>query len=569
MAIMYPEKPKEFCAASLEGEMFNALAKLPDSYHVFHSFSIVTQANGIIYESETDFVVFHPEKGILCIEAKAGAVQYCDGAWRYANGDLMDHDGPYNQASQNKWKMTKYFKQKGLSSILDRCKLLHAVWFPCRSREYVASLSLPSEADISITLTEESLTNIESDISAIFDLEVPKHIQTSLMGKDIELILNRVLAPSFNLVSIAETQHAHTVHVFKTMQKEQLTLLNYLEEQKTAVINGMAGTGKTVMAIEKARRLASMDERVLFLCYNRFLRDHLDVNYNDKNISYYTIDGFACSMCNTMEPNYSLLREALEKAYESESFPYQHIIIDEGQDFGKKEIADNDIVDLLKMNVNDDDVKGGTFYLFYDRNQMIQSAKLPDYIADADCKLTLYRNCRNTENIAITSMRLLGIPKQPKLFEGATNGENPRMYFASDAESTAQAIRDIATNNPEISEEDIRILTCKTESQSILSPMCSDGCFVDNKISIRFTTCRKFKGLESDVIIVVDANKEFLEGGGEKILYVGTSRARHKLYIICDISKEDSIDYLQSAGIKPSSNPYKKLATSFNAKYTN
>lgn len=481
----------------------------------------------------------------------------------------MDHDGPYNQASQNKWKLSKYFKQKGLSSILDRCKLLHAVWFPCRSREYVASLSLPSEADISITLTEESLTNIESDISAIFDLEVPKHIQTSLMGKDIELILNRVLAPSFNLVSIAETQHAHTVHVFKTMQKEQLTLLNYLEEQKTAVINGMAGTGKTVMAIEKARRLASMDERVLFLCYNRFLRDHLDVSYNDKNISYYTIDGFACSMCNTMEPNYSLLRETLEKAYESESFPYQHIIIDEGQDFGKKEIADNDIIDLLKMNVNDDDIKGGTFYLFYDRNQMIQSAKLPDYIADADCKLTLYRNCRNTENIAITSMRLLGIPKQPKLFEGATKGENPRMYFASDAESTAQAIRDIATNNPEISEEDIRILTCKTESQSILSPMCSDGCFVDNKISIRFTTCRKFKGLESDVIIVVDANKEFLEGGGEKILYVGTSRARHKLYIICDISKEDSIDYLQSAGIKPSSNPYKKLATSFNAKYTN
>lgn len=80
MAIMYPEKPKEFCAASLEGDMFSALEKLPDSYHVFHSFSIVTQVDGVIYESETDFVVFHPEKGILCIEAKAGAVQYSDGA---------------------------------------------------------------------------------------------------------------------------------------------------------------------------------------------------------------------------------------------------------------------------------------------------------------------------------------------------------------------------------------------------------------------------------------------------------------------------------------------------------
>ena len=567
MAVMYPEKPKQFTKASLEDIMFDALAKLPDSYYVFHSFSIVTQSDGVIYESETDFVVFHPEKGILCLEAKAGDVQYSEGAWRYANGDLMHHDGPYKQASGNKWKLSEYFKQKGLKHLIDRCKLLHAVWFPSVSKTRLLSKNLPSEADISITLTSESLTNIEEDISAVFSLESPRHIETSLMGQDIELILNRVLAPSFNLVSIAEMHHSHTERVFKRMLTEQLTLLNYLEEQKTAVINGMAGTGKTVMATEKARRLASRGERVLFLCYNRFLRDYLETALYDRNISYYTIDGFACSMCNTMEPNYSLLREALEKAYESECFPYQHIIIDEGQDFGKKEIADNDIVDLLKMNVNDDDVKGGTFYLFYDRNQMIQSAKLPDYIADADCKLTLYRNCRNTENIAITSMRLLGISKQPKLFEGATKGENPRMYFASDAESTAQAIRDIVENNPEVSEEDIRILTCKTENQSILSSLCRDGCFVDNKLSIRFTTCRKFKGLESDIIIVVDANKEFLEGGGEKILYVGTSRARHKLYIICDISKEDSIDYLQSAGYKPSANPYKRLATTFNAKY--
>ena len=130
MAVMYPEKPKQFTKASLEDIMFDALAKLPDSYYVFHSFSIVTQSDGVIYESETDFVVFHPEKGILCLEAKAGDVQYSEGAWRYANGDLMHHDGPYKQASGNKWKLSEYFKQKGLKHLLDRCKLLHAVWIP-------------------------------------------------------------------------------------------------------------------------------------------------------------------------------------------------------------------------------------------------------------------------------------------------------------------------------------------------------------------------------------------------------------------------------------------------------
>jgi KaiC/GvpD/RAD55 family RecA-like ATPase len=51
--------------------------------------------------------------------------------------------------------------------------------------------------------------------------------------------------------------------------------LEYLEEQNNAIINGLAGTGKTVMAIEKARRHAYKGEKVLFLCYNTKLKDYL------------------------------------------------------------------------------------------------------------------------------------------------------------------------------------------------------------------------------------------------------------------------------------------------------
>ena len=56
------------------------------------------------------------------------------------------------------------------------------------------------------------------------------------------------------------------------MLKEQVALLNYLEEQNCAIINGMAGTGKTVMALEKARRHSDNNEKVLFLCYNFYLK---------------------------------------------------------------------------------------------------------------------------------------------------------------------------------------------------------------------------------------------------------------------------------------------------------
>ena len=52
MAIMYPNKPKEFSINSKEDLMFEALEKLPDTYYVFHSFKIVNVIDEKIYESE-------------------------------------------------------------------------------------------------------------------------------------------------------------------------------------------------------------------------------------------------------------------------------------------------------------------------------------------------------------------------------------------------------------------------------------------------------------------------------------------------------------------------------------
>ncbi|NJO76961.1 MAG: DEAD/DEAH box helicase family protein [Leptolyngbyaceae cyanobacterium RM1_406_9] len=45
-------------------------------------------------------------------------------------------------------------------------------------------------------------------------------------------------------------------------------MLNILRYQKRAAIIGGAGTGKTLLAIEKAAQLAESGLRVLFVCYN-------------------------------------------------------------------------------------------------------------------------------------------------------------------------------------------------------------------------------------------------------------------------------------------------------------
>lgn len=475
---MIPDKPREFEANSLEDIMFDELANLPREYYVFHSFSIVSVTDSVLYESETDFVIFHPEKGLLCIEAKAGQINYADGHWRYGSGGIMSHDGPYNQADINKWKLGKYMEKQKLAYLKDRCKMLHAVWFPSISKSRFEGVTLPSEADMDITLTSDTFGHIEEEIERIFTLEVPRHVRTDLNAIDIKNMINRVLAPSFNLVSIPQVKVNHDKIVFKKMLREQMLLLNYLEEQNNAVINGLAGTGKTIMAVEKARRHADEGEKILFLCYNKNLKKHLQDTYNHENIFFYTIDGLACKLCDTVSPNYSLLKEVLEDMYIVGNFPYQHIVIDEGQDFGKRGMEEAGFIELLKMNVLNDESKNGTFYLFYDKNQMVQSYNVPGYINDADCRLTLYRNCRNTENIAVTSLRLLGTDKKPKLFQGSVVGDLSEMFFAYDEESTLETLNAIIKKNWELGYDDITILTCKTESNSIISNECSDGVYL-------------------------------------------------------------------------------------------
>ena len=567
MAKMIPDMPREFDIKSHEGLMFEELNNLSDDYYVFHSFSIVTVAGTVIKESETDFVIYHPKRGILCLEAKAGEVNYTDGYWRYGSGKKMQKGGPYNQASSNKWKLKDYMLVHGLQYELEHCKLMHAVWFPDVPLNNFKGTQLPSEADLNITLTSDSFGRIEEDIERIFALEIPAKIETNLSEKDSKRILERVLAPSFNLISLQEVEIERTKNVFKRMLREQIALLNYLEEQNNAIINGLAGTGKTVMAVEKARLHSEKGEQVLFLCYNAFLKEHLKKTYPYPYVHYYTIDGLACKFCETEKADYTMLKEKLEEMFYENKFPFQHVIIDEGQDFGKVEMEEEELIDLLKVNAIDNESRNGTFYLFYDKNQMIQSRNIPKYIENADCKLTLYRNCRNTENIALTSLRLLGSNKSPKLFQDAVLGDVPEIGFALDKENTILFLNHEIDKYISVGYTSITILTCKTEERSIVAEYCVNSKYKYKRGYVRFTTCRKFKGLESDVIIVIDIDKNIFDGDqGEQLMYVGASRARYKLTCIANMTEEECIQLMEERSIKHNRNVYKSFATAFNAK---
>ena len=225
--------------------------------------------------------------------------------------------------------------------------------------------------------------------------------------------------------------------------------------------------------------------------------------------------------------------------YISGSFPYRHIIVDEAQDFGSEVIEEADILRILFDIVTDESIDG-TFYVFYDRLQLVQSREVPRFIDDLDCKLTLYRNCRNTENIASASLRPI-TERKPKLFEGAIKGAPARIHFCSDEVDEKNKID--LTIDRLVSEgyKDIVILSCKTEANSALTSFVSNGKYRGKYL---FTTCRKFKGLEADAVVLADVDKTTFSDENVLIYYVGASRARLKLDIMAVLSDDDCEEIL-------------------------
>lgn len=562
MAIMIPETPKYFSPASLENVMFESLKLLPDSYYVFHSFRITDISENILNENETDFVIFNKTKGVLCIEAKAGAIRYELGEWLYQSGVPMHNGGPFMQAEQNKWKLINYIKSRyNLSDILEKCKFLHCVWFPSIYRKDISKINLPSDGNTKLIITKDDLENPLNKIEEIFDIQVRQNLQTNLNEYEVSKLLNEVFCPSFNIFPTSNLENDIKKIIFHRMLDEQISVLNFLNEQKIVAISGAAGTGKTLIAVEKAERLAHSGTKVLFICFNNQLQEFLNKTYACNGIDFYTISAFACKICGSSVPNYFKLNNEIENQYLCGTFPYQNIIIDEGQDLGRDEIEESGLLNTFKEIVNDSET--GSLYIFYDKLQLIQSYLLPKVILEADCKITLFKNCRNTQNIAKTSIKPLNI-KFSKMKDGAIAGVPAKLHFCSEKNIVIQNLDETLKNFISSEINDIVILTCKTENDSILTDFIIKEKY---KGKYKFTTCRKFKGLEADAVILVDVDIDTFTEENKMIYYVGTSRAKFQLEIFTLMDDEECktvlYNTLQSKS-KNIKNPKRELASALN-----
>lgn len=237
--------------------------------------------------------------------------------------------------------------------------------------------------------------------------------------------------------------------------------------------------------------------------------------------------------------NYSMLEYMLLRPKDDKVFS---IVIDEGQDFQDEHLQ------LLHAIARS---KNGCFYVFYDKNQFVQGVNYAQWLDQMECRLVLSRNCRNTKEIAITSTRPIGLEesriKMRREFDSFSTWK-PKLFFV-DGKTTlqeylAKLIKKYTAAG--IKEKDIVVLSMKPEGKSMLqqSDLCISGKYIlsrePKENSIFFTTVRKFKGLEAEVIICIDIDKETFSSPQERnVFYVGTSRAMAYLDLLSLSSPEE------------------------------
>lgn len=538
MAQMIPNTLADDHGSFGERQVFEALRdKLDDNFVVFHSvrWNAPNEKKTIIW-GECDFTVFHPIYGIIVLEVKSGGIECVNNRWTYIRTDNGEKHsmkrGPLEQGDRE----IRYKFKDLVSDLLENspeydkqyCLVEPAAWFPSISKKDIIG-ELPMEYREEIVLYENALDNPQKFIMGIYDYYGGKK-HTRLNAQSCQKIIDS-FAPFFSAVPSLKSKSQERNEEFVRLTNEQKYLLDYLEEQRVAAIQGAAGTGKTMLAVEKAKRLAKTG-KVLFLCFNRYLKEYLQglkVESPEKydNIDFYNLPQLVCESMKVPLVERDDVLYYLSH-FENYDWSYGHIVIDEGQDFEDEII--NKLYDIALL-------QEGAFYVFYDKKQFVQGQEFPEWLINAECRLVLNINCRNTYQIADTAGKPVDI--QPKVKERSVKGDMPSFYLCGDNKDALKTIskrvdKYRAANYPY---EKICVLTLKTESNSVLTGVEKIGNHLirserDGK-GVLFTSARKFKGLEADAIIIVDVDGEsFSDDESKRLFYVGSSRAKHQLDIV-------------------------------------
>lgn len=546
MTTFIPPYMGEEIKSNAEKKMYDVLQKLNmKNAYVLHSLGLPKHQSKIY--GEIDFGVVC-DRGVACLEIKGGRVECREGKWFFKDRYGVEREkpeGPFAQVTGNMFSLRdvlkkKFQNNKHMKNLLTACGVVFPdIEFKSVSQEIISEIVYDNRTE-----------DITGYMNRVFDYwEERQHRQPSRLSPgDIRDIVQFLRGDFVFIPTLSDRLNSVEKRLVR-LTSEQAQLMQALSLNKHLLIEGNAGTGKTLLAVDFAKKKAASGKKVLFLTYNKNLANNVirqvDTIENLKVINIHALFGeYVAVDVKKMQENpnvyfseilpeifYEYLSEISDE--ELEKIKYDLIIMDEGQD----------ILKPLYLYSLDTLLRGGfangDWAVFYDEKQNIYN---PDYndgmeiLRGYNCtEFKLFVNCRNTVQIGTYSSKISGIDLGEFIRE---NGEEVQNISYEDDDDFKKKITGILKNLRK-EKVDIRDVVFLAPKKYKNSKVAQAGIEVneigDNFDSSKelpvYATIQGFKGLDSKIVILTDVEyirKENLSS----FLYIAGTRARTLLYIV-------------------------------------
>lgn len=549
MAKLIPAVPKS-CPNS-ERLLFERLGReLPDDWIVLHSLELTEHPHKMW--GETDLVVIST-KGVFVIEVKGGGLSCENGMWTVTtlNGREVysKQESPWGQA--------------GTAAATIRTKLYDDERFRGCLVGYGVALPFERFKATGAEITQEVLwdkrhrrENLGLFIGRMARYWDERHRETRdynarQLSKPDVVAIRQLLRPDiesrFSLGSYLNSLEAELIELTATQEK----YLRGMKGNSKTIVSGLAGTGKTILAFERAKEYAAEGKSVLYICFNKLLASHVAENvppdlgemFTVANLhSYYRevigqaekLSMLSGDHADSTDFYGTVMPEAfIESAITVDLEPFDIVIVDEAQDILTP--AHLDALDLLVK----DGLSAGGWHLFFDPKQDIYgklSEEAQDRLADIGyASFELTANCRNTRPVATETSIVAGFECAT---EDAIDGPVCRtVYFSDNNDFRGKLDNEIRRLlNEDVLPQDIVMLsTFRLENSSLSGmesvaalPICDLTSDKPDDQCISFCTVQAFKGLERKCVVAIDI-RDLSQQENALLHYVGLSRAQSLL----------------------------------------
>jgi len=570
MAKILPPYIDKNCKSTGERMIFEIFKNTPctKDWIVLHSLNL-SQHTVRLY-GEIDFLILIPNAGIFVMEVKGGDVKCIDGVWHFTNRFKVTNTsnvGPFNQARDAMFSLRSAIEREfGRGHRFT--KILFG--FLCAFPQISFDKHSVEYEQWQILHKDSLLIGIESFFKNFIEQFVSKHKtqkwfseRNSLPSKEDLLLLCDFLRGDFERIRTAKERLHEFDNQVKKYTEEQFRILDSIELNDQSIIQGSAGTGKTIIAIESAIRAASEGKTVFLTCYNRLIGEWMEsqvVDWKDKitvsSLHSYLFElskGFNYDQTQKIKQDFYskylplLLKDFFEKGINSK---FDKLIIDEGQDLISEEY----------LQLFDSMLKGGLvngnweMYGDFERQAIFAQLTKEEMIGlilrrSQPTKFLLKINCRNTKQIGEETSLISGFEKPPFLLENLEGIPLEYIFYKDKSEQNTLLVRQLKKLSESKLPFSELIITSPRKFENSSISLINDFKIVEIKNGnlpatiqdfVSFSTIQSYKGMESNYMIMTDI-EDLTSDIAKSILYVGMSRARYGLILM--ISEASRNDY--------------------------